>query len=191
MVIGGTIKCRICDEEIWLKVQVGKVEKSNLRIACPNCATVLRGRFQIDTPPIEFENADYTDEIGNFSNQIIAVSTELPIVNATVNTKSIGLTPYLGFASKYGLDTLPRALKNYLIFREKWNKDGSNFQDLIDLSTNKKYLLTQKFIKDNFIHGLSNELDKDFETTSHLVSQVVFEFSKLSVPGKYKPYYYR
>lgn len=189
MVIGGTIKCKICEEEIWLKVQVGKVEKTKIRIGCPSCATVLRGKFQTARPTIEFENADFSYDIGDFNKQIYAVSTELPIVNKTVNTKSIGLTPYLGFVGRYGLDGLQKALKNYLPYREKWEKEGSNFRDLINLSANKKYDLAQNFIKNNFINGLSGTLDKDFQATSFLVNQVLLEFTKLIAPGKYKPYY--
>lgn len=189
MVIGGTIKCKICQEEIWLKIQIGKVEKANLRIACPNCATVLRGKYQTANPQIEFENAVFSDDIGDLSNQIVATSTELPIFNETVNTKNIGLTPYMGFVGRYGLKMLPKALENYIAFRNKWKKEGSNLQDLVNLSVNRNYDLAQKFIKSNFINGLSETLDKDFETTSHLINQVLLEFSKMIAPGKYKPYY--
>lgn len=189
MVIGGTVVCKICQEKIWLKVQLGKIEKTNIRIGCPNCETILRGKFQNAEPVIEFENADFSYDIGDFNNQIFATSTEFPIVNATVNTKNIGSTPFMGFVGRYGLEVVIDGLKNYLPYNAKWKNEGSNFQDLVNLLANKKYSLAQKFIKKNFIHELPMLLDKDFETTSYLVDQVLLEFSKLIYSEEYKPYY--
>ena len=163
MTISGIVICSTCQQKIKLRHQVGTIYPVKVNIPCDKCGKILKGevvrdkecafQFPYENVTMEFDNAD----------QVVSVSTELPILKEKTNQVTSTLTPFLAlFPGYFTMQELGNFTAKINEFDSFYKSKFNSLITLFELFENKNWFYFLNHLKENF----DNEID-EIETFEH------------------------
>jgi len=188
MVTGGTVICKYCNTKFCLKVQVSFSDHNNIRIPCPDCKVVLRGKFKMNNGgELSFENANISGGI-NLADKIVRVSTEIPIVYTQDDPSNL-LTPFMAYYSKNSLEGLQKFGHQYGRFVANRNNSLSDLKDLTDFIENDNFETASKLINSGY-KSIDYNTINDVKHLYSYIPDVFGEIMKHVFPKDYETQLY-
>lgn len=179
MTIGGIIECSTCANTIKIRHQVGIIHPVRIRIACNGCGKIIKGTVDLKDPAFDFPFDKFTN-IFAMANQVVSISTELPIVIKSTNDekKPLLLTPFLAISEIVKFDKIEIFGKNLSLFKILYDEKFKYLLTCFELFENKNwkyFLLESKKYFNIDILDIKEEFEDSYKVIVNLNTQF-FQF---------------
>jgi len=175
MTISAIIQCSTCSHKLRLRYQVGYIEPVIVKIACNQCGKLIKGHIAKNSDTFIFPNDkvfhDYEE-----TDQVISISSELPIAIKSSNTTSfVALTPFMAITDFVNVEKIKEfemKLQQFLtVYNAKYSQlktcieifQDSNWQYFL-IEAKKQFRSSLTISKNDFTEsaGVMNDIFKDF-----------------------------
>lgn len=176
MTISGIVVCSTCGQKIRLRHQVGLFYPVKVNIPCNKCGKILKGEvtkegdtaflFPNDKVIMGFAEAD----------QIISISTELPILKKETNVNGPSFSPFLALSPKiFTFLEIQAYTANLREFQSIYDKKLSQLINSFELFENKNWHHYLNHLKNNFDDDI--DIIETFEHSSIMLvslNEIIF-----------------
>lgn len=179
MTIGGIIECSTCANTIRIRHQVGVIHPVRIRIACNGCGKIIKGTVDLKDPNFDFPYDKFTNTYAK-TNQIVSISTELPIVIKSTNDENAPflLTPFLAITDIVKFDKIEIFGNNLSLFKVLYDERFKHLLTCFELFENKnwKYFLSESH---KYFNINVQDLKEEFEDSCKVIvnlNAIFFQF---------------
>lgn len=194
MTVRFNIRCKICENNIIVKVQAGYIDNSPVAISCPHCNASIKGEI-VQNPPLLnliLENCDRlsSDTEMGLDIPIIQLSPELPIPKESYVTfgNYMTLNPYMAVSPIVGFENISYYISNYKFFLDSYEERLDDIENVINLFVNDKHEILISFFQKKFPE-ISNNIKKDisgsYNTSVYIIISIIQTLSNYILPKGY------